>query len=211
MSLYTKLKPSKEFEHLEAGSHLARCSAVIAVGLQKNANFGDKDTLYLRFEVPAERFEFTRNGEDVDEPGTIWPVYNNSHHEMAKLRQHIESWLGRSFTPEEEMTGFDLSTLIGLACIINVVHKESGGKTYANVKSVSKLVKGQDAPPQELPSILFGPDDTDEYDDLPKWLQTKFDTRLAEPEPEQKPEPDPEPEPEPEPEESDFHEDDVPF
>jgi hypothetical protein len=194
MPLYTKLKPSKEFEHLEAGSHLARCSAVIAVGLQKNANFGDKDTLYLRFEVPAERFEFTRDGIEVDEPGTIWPVHNNSHHEMAKLRQHIESWLGRSFTVEEELTGFDLSALIGQPCIINVVHKESGGKTYANVKSVSKLVKGQDAPPQELPSILFGPDDTDQYDDLPKWLQTKFDNRLPEPEtPTQAAKPEPEP------------------
>ena len=67
MSIYTKLKPSKEFEHLEAGSHLARCSAVIAVGLQKatRTDFGDKDTLYLRFEVPAERFEFTRDGQPL--------------------------------------------------------------------------------------------------------------------------------------------------
>jgi hypothetical protein len=43
---------------------------------------------------------------------------------------------------------------------------------------VSKLVKGQEAPPQELPSILFGPEDDDQYDDLPKWLKTKYDTRL---------------------------------
>lgn len=73
------------------------------------------------------------------------------------------------------------------------MHNQSGDRTYANVKSVSKLVKGQEAPPQELPSILFGPDDTDQFDDLPKWLQTKFDNRLPEPEP--KPEPEPEPEP----------------
>lgn len=101
MTLMTKLKPSKEFELLDAGSHLARCSAMVAVGLQKNANFGERDTLYVRFEVPAERETLYKNGIEEDEPKTIWPSYNNSHHEMAKLRQHIESWLGRSFTPEE--------------------------------------------------------------------------------------------------------------
>jgi hypothetical protein len=213
MAILAKLKPS-EFKPLDAGTHLAICDAVVAVGLQKT-KYGNKDTLYLRFEVPAERSESTRDGEEVDEPVTIWALYNNSLHEKAKLRQHLEAWRGKDFTPQEEVDGFDLSTLLGKPCMISVKHSQTGDKTYANVDAVAKIMKGQEIPPQELPSICFGPDDTDQWEDLPKFLQDYYDARviLEEPEPPTQvanPEPEPEPEPptqvanpEPEPEPQD--------
>ena len=176
MAILAKLNPS-EFQPLDAGTHLAICDAVVAVGRQKT-KFGNKDTLYLRFEVPAERFESTRDGEEVDEPGTIWARYNNNLHEKAKLRQHLEAWRGEDFTPQEEVDGFDLSTLLGKPCVISVKHNQNGGKTYANVDTVAKVMKGQEIPPQELPSICFGPDDTDQWEDLPEWLQKYYDARI---------------------------------
>ena len=176
MTILAKLKAS-EFKPLDSGTHLAICNAVVSVGLQET-KFGNKDTLYLRFEVPAERYEFTRDGQEVDEPGTIWARYNNSLHEKAKLRQHLEAWRGEDFTPQEEVDGFDLSTLLGKPCVISVKHSQNGDRTYANVDTVAKIMKGQEIPPQELKSICFGPDDTDEWQSVPQWLQKYYDDRV---------------------------------
>ena len=206
MAILAKMKPS-EFKPLDAGTHLAICDAVVAVGLQKT-KFGNKDTLYLRFEVPAERFKFTRDGEEVDEPGTIWARYNNNLHEKAKLRQHLEAWRGKDFTPQEEVEGFDLSTLLGKPCVISVKHNHNGNKTYANVDTVAKIMKDQEIPPQELPSICFGPDDTDQWEDLPKFLQDYYDVRVILEEPEK---PDQKVIPMPEEPTDDFEDEVIPF
>ncbi len=206
MTILAKLKPS-EFKPLDAGTHLAICDAVVAVGLQET-KFGIKDTLFLRFEVPAERIQYIKDGEEIDEPMTIWARYNNNLHEKAKLRQHLEAWRGKDFTPQEEVDGFDLSTLLGKPCVISVKHNQNGNKTYANVDTVAKIMKGQEIPPQELPSICFGPDDTDQWEDLPKFLQDYYDTRVKLEEPK---EPDQKVIPMPEKPTDDFEDEDIGF
>ena len=206
MTILAKLKPS-EFKPLDAGTHLAICDAVVAVGLQET-KFGIKDTLFLRFEVPAERIQYIKDGEEIDEPMTIWARYNNNLHEKAKLRQHLEAWRGKDFTPQEEVDGFDLSTLLGKPCVISVKHNQNGNKTYANVDTVAKIMKGQEIPPQELPSICFGPDDTDQWEDLPKFLQDYYDTRVKLEEPK---EPDQKVIPMPEKPTDDFEDEVIPF
>ncbi len=206
MAILAKLKPS-EFKPLDAGTHLAICDAVVAVGLQET-KFGIKDTLFLRFEVPAERIQYIKDGEEIDEPMTIWARYNNNLHEKAKLRQHLEAWRGKDFTPQEEVDGFDLSTLLGKPCVISVKHNQNGNKTYANVDTVAKIMKGQEIPPQELPSICFGPDDTDQWEDLPKFLQDYYDSRVKLEEPK---EPDQKVIPMPEKPRDDFEDEDIGF
>ncbi len=206
MTILAKLKPS-EFKPLDAGTHLAICDAVVAVGLQET-KFGIKDTLFLRFEVPAERIQYIKDGEEIDEPMTIWARYNNNLHEKAKLRQHLEAWRGKDFTPQEEVDGFDLSTLLGKPCVISVKHIQDGSKTYANVDTVAKIMKGQEIPPQELPSICFGPDDTDQWEDLPKFLQDYYDSRVKLEEPK---EPDQKVIPMPEKPRDDFEDEDIGF
>jgi hypothetical protein len=231
MAIIAKVKPSKEFEPLEPGPYLARCGAVISVGWQKT-DFGIKDTLFLRFEVPAERIQYIRDGEEVDEPKTIYCQYNNNLHEKAKLRKHLDNWLGTSFMATQLEDGFYLDKLLGKPCQITVIHKKSGDKTFANVDSVTKVMKGQEVPPQELDSIFFGPDDTEDWEKLPEFLQKKFDAQVESPEPIESKQADMKVEPEvsgpkpvqeimkeavatigshPEVLEADFHEDDIPF
>jgi hypothetical protein len=48
---------------------------------------------------------------------------------------------GRAFT-DSELMGFDLESLIGLPCLLNVVHVTRDGTTYSNVSSVMRLPKG---------------------------------------------------------------------
>lgn len=38
--------------------------------------------------------------------------------------------------------GFDVESVIGANCLLNVQHKAAGDKTYANVSSVMPLMKG---------------------------------------------------------------------
>lgn len=71
----------------------------------------------------------------------IYRRYALTLNEKATLRKDLESWRGRTFTREEEM-GFDVEKLIGANCLLNVQHKPSGDKTYANVVSIMPLVKG---------------------------------------------------------------------
>ena len=206
MTILTKLKPS-EFKLLDAGTHLAVCDAVVAVGLQET-KYGNKDTLFLRFEVPAERIQYIKDGEEIDESMTIWARYNNNLHEKAKLSQHLEAWRGEDFTPQEEVDGFDLTSLLGKPCVISVKHNQNGNKTYANVDTVAKIMKGQEIPPQELPSICFGPDDTDQWEDLPKFLKNCYDARVKLEEPK---EPDQKVIPMPEKPTDDFEDEDIGF
>lgn len=69
-------------------------------------------------------------------------IYTASLHEKAKLRQHLEAWRGRKFT-EAELQDFELATVIGANCQIQIVHNLSKkGRVYANVQAVVPLGKG---------------------------------------------------------------------
>jgi hypothetical protein len=71
----------------------------------------------------------------------VYKRYTLSLHEKAGLRKDLESWRGKAFTRDEEM-GFDVESVVGSCCLLNVVHNTVGEKTYANVDSVMPLMKG---------------------------------------------------------------------
>lgn len=80
--------------------------------------------------------------EDRDDgkPYLVFKRYTLSTHEKAGLRKDLESWLGRKFTREDEM-GFDVESMLGKNCLLNITHNRVGDKTYANVASVNPLMK----------------------------------------------------------------------
>ena len=88
-----------------------------------------------------ELSEIHEAGELTGKRMTIFKKYTKSLAETARLRKDLESWRGKVFTPEE-LKGFDLDKLIGINCMLSIVHNESEGKTYANIASVSGLMKG---------------------------------------------------------------------
>jgi len=183
MSSIARQKSSGDFTPLVEGTHLAICNAVVDIGLQPTPWGTDQEHVWLRFEVSAERVQFTRNGEEVDEPMVIWTRYNKTLSKKANLRKDLDKWRGKDFTTEE-LDGFELFNLVGKPCLISVVHNHVEDRTYANVSGITKIMKGQDVPDWELDAIRFSPDDTDQYRDVPEWLQEKFDARLEPPKPE---------------------------
>jgi hypothetical protein len=83
-------------------------------------------------------------GEYKGKNKTVNLTTTYSFNSLSRLTKIIEAWKGK-LTPEELKGGFDLNILVGLPCMLNVLHTESNGKTYANVDTVTKLPAGMKA------------------------------------------------------------------
>jgi len=177
MSLIAKQDSNSNFPPVDAGNFQAICYLVVDLGTHYNTNF-DKwsHQVLLTWEIPALRIEVEKENEKVDLPRVISNTYTLSLHEKANLYQHLVSWRGRAFT-DEELAGFNLCNVAGKNCILNIVHKTNGKKTYANVAAVTPLLAGVMAPLKaESPIITY---DIDEQgwaipEGLPNWVQDKI-------------------------------------
>jgi len=163
------------FEPVPEGTHIARCTIVADMGTQET-QYGNKQKVYLGFEVPGERVKWKdQEGKEHEGPALIGAVYTNSINEKSWLGQHLTSWRGKAFT-EDERRGFDLFNVLGVPCMLSVTHNQSGGKTYANIKGIMRLPNGTECPPAENEPVGYTPDDPDKKGNLtklPNWLQDK--------------------------------------
>lgn len=123
---------SSDFVPCPAGVHQAVCCDVVDLGML-DTTFGQKHKISIRWQV-AEDME---NGK----PFLVQKRYTLSLHEKSTLRHDLESWRGRAFT-EAESEGFDVETLLGANCMLNVMHKKGDkGGTFANIAAVMPLAK----------------------------------------------------------------------
>jgi hypothetical protein len=167
-----------DFKLVPPGTYVAVCDCVVMLGKQSTP-FGVKEQVYIRWEIPSERLKWKdANGAEHEGPMVIGAVVTASIYEKSNLGQWLASWRGRSFT-DEERKRFDLFSILGKPCMLNVVHNESKGKTYANVQGVSRLMKGMEAPNAEQ-LIKYSADETGEFDKLPEWLQKKIEAQITE-------------------------------
>lgn len=137
-------KPNdKTFELAPQGNHIAICYRVIDLGTQAGEFKGvpnRKHKILISWEIPDE---LMADGK----PFTISQRFTWSMADNATLRQTLESWRGRAFTEADfGNNGFDIKNLLGVPCMLNIVHATNNGKTYDNVKSIAKLPKGTTAP-----------------------------------------------------------------
>ncbi len=137
MGIIAREPEGKNFTPAPEGIHVACCCDVVDLGLADHG-FGEKHYVEIRFQL-----------EDEDETGKRFLVrrrYTLSLSEKATLRKDLETWRGKKFT-KEELAGFDLERLIGVAAQVQVVHRVSDqGKTFANVTAVIPTGKGQQNP-----------------------------------------------------------------
>jgi hypothetical protein len=171
-------KEGGDFKIAPAGNHRAVCNAVIDLGNQQT-NFGVKNQVYIRFELTDERLSYEKDGEKKEGPMSIGNTYNVFFNEKSNLYKMLVSWRGKAFS-DEELKGFELFNIVGTACMLNVVHKESGGKTYANIASVTPLPKAMEKPDPENPLIKYDEENESDWDLLPEWLQTKIKSQIGE-------------------------------
>ena len=174
---------NSDFKRLPAGSHVAVCNLIADCGMQPGSQAfpNPKRKLYIRFETPNEMVKYEKDGLEVEGPMTIGSFYTASMNEKALLRKHLESWRGRAFT-DAEAGAFDVSAILGKACLLSVVESEHGGKTYANITSIGALPKGYPVPTAQNPLLYYG-EDSPAVDliKLPQWLQDKINNQLIGP------------------------------
>ncbi len=168
-----------DFKRAPSGSHLAVCNMVVDCGLQPGSGKfpAPKRKLYLRFEIPSERVEYEKNGQQIEGPLTIGSFYTASMNEKAILRKHLEGWRGRSFT-DAEAEQFDVSAIAGKSCMLSVIENDSGGKTYSNIANIGAIPKGVAAMQAENELLVYVDDDPKVFNKLPKWLQEKIEAQL---------------------------------
>ena len=155
MSLIAK-KSETSYEPAPQGTHMAICTQIIDLGTQYSSFYGKSaHKVLIGWELPSEL-----RGEDKI-PVMVWKRYTVSLGKKAALRADLESWRSRQFT-DEELGGFDLHTILGVPCMIGIVHKIEGDSTYANVSSVMAVPRGTAIPEQIGESIFF---DIEDWDD----------------------------------------------
>lgn len=169
----------EDFKRCPAGSHLAVCNMVADVGLQPGGRMypNPRHKIYVRFEVPAERVEYEKDGKKIEGPITIGSYYTASMNEKGTLRKHLEGWRSKKFT-DAEAEDFDVSTILGKACMLSVVETESEGKTYSNIASIGAVPKGLPAMQAENKLLYYAPDNDAQFGSLPEWLQKKITEQL---------------------------------
>lgn len=132
----------KSFELMPAGTVQAVCYAVWDLGKQKVV-WNNEEKIQKKVIIAWETTHTMKNeGEYFGKRMVVSKRYTNMLFEKATLCKDIESWRGKAFTKEEK-EGFDLETLVGVNCLLSIVHNDSKGKTYANVSNVSQIMAGQ--------------------------------------------------------------------
>lgn len=153
------------------GTHVARVIGIIYVGTVKGS-FGDSFKVRITWELPTETHVF-KEGEEA-KPFVISREVSLSMGQRSSLRPIIEGIFGG--LKDDEAYAFDVDEIIGKECLINITHDETEAGTYANVGTVTKLVKGMTCPPAvNEPKILsYEKWDSEYYETLPGFLKDKI-------------------------------------
>jgi len=95
------------------------------------------------------------NEDKGEQPMVIDKEYTLSLSEKANLRKDIDSWRGKALT-EKEAEEFDLTALLGVECMLSIIHKTTRkGKDYVYISSISRVPKGLTVPKQINPTFEF--------------------------------------------------------
>lgn len=174
MSLNVLKTTNKIFEPVARGNHVARLIQIIDLGTQTVEWKGETKQQYkirLTWELCNELKEF----DGVKKPQVIGATYTLSMGSKAKLRPIIEGMLGTSLSDSEaaDWGRQRFEKLLGMPCMLNVIHTEKGDKTYANIASVAPVPKGVTVPEQFNENFIFELEDKDTeiFEMLPKFLQ----------------------------------------
>lgn len=153
---------------LEEGSYAAVCYMLADLGMQYNKQYGNSSRkVIIGWEIADEFVEV--DGEK--KPRVFSARYTASLNEKAILRRDLAAWRGKEFT-DAELAEFDLRNIVGAPCLIQIIHKENSGKTYANLASIMKLPKGMPVPKMTLDPIVYDIDESplEDADKLPEWI-----------------------------------------
>lgn len=153
-------KPSENsFETPPDGAFPARCYRFVDLGTQPKEWMGStsyKRMIMLSWELPTELMQDGR-------PFSIHQRFVWSMSEKSTLRKYLESWRGKKFVDSDfGEGGFNTEKLIGATCTLSIIHATKGDKTYANIGSVSRMMKGVEIGPAINENLYLSLDNFDQ-------------------------------------------------
>jgi hypothetical protein len=172
MSLVLK-RESNNFEMTPAGLFDAVCTQIIDLGTQQS-NYSDgvksQRKVRITWEIVNELMQDNR-------PFVISKEYGFTLHEKSSLSKDLISWRGKNFT-EDELEGFNLSKILGLACQLNIIHtyNETTKKTYAKISAIVNKNKNFKCEKTFNELLEFDLDNYNHeiFEKLPEFLQEKI-------------------------------------
>ena len=188
MALNTrKMKTKSKFVEqalLAVDTYPARVVQVIDLGLQDGGEWkGEKkkpvNKLHITYEL-VDAFMVDEAGEELeDKPRWLSEELNmfSPDADKAKCNQRYNA------IDPECLHDYDWSALVGSSCSVMTVHKESKGKTYANVGLVTPYVVSKRNP--DLVDLVNDPKvfnleepDISIFESLPEWIREKIKANL---------------------------------
>lgn len=166
-------------ELIPAGNYIARCYQMIEIGTIQETILGKTKSLHkvrLSWELPTELKIF--KPENGEQPLVIHKEYTLSMNEKSNLRKDLKSWRGKDFT-EEEAAGFDITKLLGVPCMLNIIHKPSKSdpsKIYEEIAGITSIPKGFEVPKQINKSVELSYDNfnIEIFESLPDFIKQKM-------------------------------------
>jgi len=134
------VKASGNFQPAPEGAHCGVCVDVVDHGVL-TVTFQGKEQQRHKISLVWQLSEDMDSGK----PFLVRRKYTASLHEKSSLRRDLESWRGRAFT-SSELEAFDLESLIGVGCLLSIIHQSQNGSTFVNVVNVMRLPKNLIAP-----------------------------------------------------------------
>lgn len=172
MSLIAKNEGGVEIKQLEPGVYTGIASAIIDLGIQESAMFGNKQRkIMIIWQIVGETIEI--NGEN--KPRVMSKEYTLSLSEKSTLRKDLQAWRGKAFS-QKELQGFDLVNILNVPCQLQIIQTEKNGKVYTSIASIMAIQKGLQV--EKLDEVfIFDSYDATTWDNLlkvPKWIIEKI-------------------------------------
>ena len=165
MSIYVSEGDQKPILLAPPGTHQAVCYNIWELGLQEQEFQGKKVTLD-KIMFGWELNEIIPEGDFDGKRFVATKTYTKSLWKKANLFLDLTSWRGKPFTTEE-LKKFDIEKMIGVNCMLNVVHViGKSGREYVKVAGVLALPKGLSTMKAENERTT------------PKWIQEIIDKQF---------------------------------
>lgn len=171
MGLKMKNSGGGDFQRAPTGTTLGICYGVIDIGLQQTSYQGlvnVKPQVILLFELCNELMDDGR-------PFGVSKVYTASMNEKAILRKDITGWRGKAMS-DEEADEFNLTSVLGKPCLLNITESVKGDRTYTNIAGISPVMRGMTVPKPHNALVVYDMDDPDPavLEKLPEWIKKKI-------------------------------------
>jgi hypothetical protein len=171
-----------DFTPVPPGLHLARCYRIVDLGTQTTEFMGEtkhQRKIMLGWELHGKDDAGNDLNTQRGDPLAIFKNYTLSWNEKATLRNDLQGWRNKPFS-EEEMRRFDISSILGAWCMLNVIERPGkNGKMYSNVGSIApvpSVVKQAGLPEahNEIQLFRLAEPDYDLFETFGKGLKEKI-------------------------------------